>query len=115
MRYQIGLAARSFDTEGALLLPWLDGTETDTITRRVARSATLDGGAAISNRGYSVADRTVTLSLAGQPQAVIERVRRLLRLHGTVTVSLRDGAYLGAPSAYNESQQTLTVLLTATA
>lgn len=111
MLYHIGLAARTFDPDGALLLPWRDGTETDSIARRVTRTATLDGGAAISNRGYTPADRTLTISLAGQPLALVERVRRLLRLHGNVSVSLRDGAYLGVPSEFNERQQTLTVLL----
>ena len=115
MPYQIGLAARTFDPEGAFMLPWRDGTETDSISRRVTRTATLDGGAAISNRGYSPADRTVTLSLEGQPLAVVERVRRLLRLHGNITVSLRDGAYLGVPDQFNERQLTLTVLIAGTA
>ncbi|GHA85460.1 hypothetical protein [Modicisalibacter luteus] len=113
MHYQIGLAALTFDPEGALLVPWRDGTETDSISRRITRTATLDGGAAISNRGYSPADRTITLSLDGLPLALVDRARRLLRLHGNLTVSLREGTFAGVPSEYNEKQQTLTILLTA--
>ncbi len=95
MRYLIGLAARTFDPEGTLLLPWRDGTETESISRRVNRTATLDGGVSITNRGYAPGDRTVTLSLQGEPLARVERARRLLRLHSQITISMRDGCYTG--------------------
>ena len=111
----IGLAARTFDPEGTLLVPWRDGTRTDDLTRRVSRVPTLDGGASISDRGHSPADRTVIVSLAGQTLATVERARRLLRLHGQVTVSMRDGCYTATPSDYNESRQELTVLISGTA
>lgn len=113
--YQIGLAARTFDPEGALQVPWQDGTESESIVRRVNRVRTLDGGVAVSNRGYAAGDRTVTLSLAGLPLATIERARRLLRLHSQLTVSLRDGCYTGTASEYSETRQTLTVLISGTA
>ena len=115
MRYLIGLAARTFDPEGALLVPWQDGTESESIARRVNRVRTLDGGVAVSDRGYAPGDRTLTLSLAGLPFDTVERARRLLRLHSHVTVSLRDGAFTGRTERYNENRNELTVLITGTA
>lgn len=115
MPYLIGLAARTFDPEGALLLRWREGTETESIRRRVNRVATLDGGVSISNRGHAPGDRTVTISLQGESLALIERVRRLLRLHSQITVSLRDGAYTGVSSDYDERRQELIVLISGTA
>lgn len=115
MSYLIGLAAATFDTEGALLLPYLDRTSTDDLRRRVTRAATLDGGVAVTNRGYAPADRTLTISLDGLPQAQIERARRLLRLHGNLVVSLRDGAYTATASEYTQRRHELTVLITGTA
>lgn len=115
MRYLIGLAARTFDPEGTLLVPWQDGTESESIARRVNRVRTLDGGVSVSDRGHAPGDRTLTLSLQGLPLATVERARRLLRLHSQVTVSLRDGAFTGRTSAYDENRQTLTVLITGTA
>lgn len=112
MRYQIGLAARTYDPQGAMLLPWQDGTETESITRRVSRVRTLDGGVSVTNRGYSPGDRTITLSLAGLSRAVIEQARRMVRLHATVTLSLPDGIFIGVPREYAESNQQLTVLIT---
>lgn len=111
----IGLAALTFDPQGAVIVPWRDGTETESISRRVSRTATLDGGAAISNRGYSPADRTLTISLQGESLALIEQVRRLVRLHGQVTVSMRDGVLFGVPESYDESRQLLSVLVAGTA
>jgi hypothetical protein len=113
--YQIGLAARVFDPEGALLSPEHGDSETGSLSRRLTRARTLDGGVAVTNRGFTDADRTLTLSLAGQPEATIERARRMLRLHGTITVTHWDGAYTGAPSEYNARRQELTVLITGTA
>lgn len=115
MRYPIGLAARTYDPEGALLLPWRGESDTGTRSRRMSRTATLDGGVAVTNRGYTDADRTLTLALEGLPQATIERATRLLRLHGSLTVTLADGAYTGTARDYNERRQTLTVLITGTA
>lgn len=115
MRYLIGLAARTFDPEGAMLVPWQDGTESESIARRVNRVRTLDGGVSVSDRGHAPGDRTLTLSLAGLPLATVERARRLLRLHGQLTVSLRDGCYTGTPREYNERQKTLTVLISGAA
>lgn len=115
MRYLIGLAALTFDPEGALQVPWRDGTESESIARRVNRVRTLDGGVAISDRGHAPGDRTLTLSLEGMPLATIERARRLLRLHSQVTVSLRDGCFIGVPSEYAERNQELTVLISGTA
>ncbi len=115
MTDMIGLAARTYDPEGTLLAPWRDGTKAGDLSRRVSRTQTLDGGVAISDRGHSSGDRTVVVSLEGQPRAMVERAQRLLRLHGNITVSLRDGCYTGTPSDYNEARQELTVLISGTA
>lgn len=115
MLYQIGLAARVFDPEGALLLPWRDGTDTGSLRRRMTRTATLDGGVSVVNRGFTDADRTLSIAMEGAEPALVDKVKRMLRLHGSITVMLNDGAYTGAPREYDERRQTLVVLLTGTA
>jgi len=113
--HHIGLAARTFDPEGAMIVPWADGTESESINRRVNRVRTLDGGVAVSNRGYAAADRTVTLSLEGLPINMIEQARRLLRLHSQLTISLRDGCFTGTASEYSEARQELVLIISGTA
>ncbi|TFH84726.1 hypothetical protein EQG41_20875 [Billgrantia azerbaijanica] len=115
MRHLIGLAARSYDPEGALLIPRHPDNDTGSLSRRVSRTATLDGGAAITNRGYTPADRTLRISLEGQPPAMVARAKRLLRLHGGLIVSLADGAYTATASEYSDRDQRLTLLVTGTA
>jgi len=115
MRYLIGLAARTYDPEGTLQVPWRDGTQTESLSRRVNRVRTLDGGVSVSDRGHAPGDRTVVVSLQGQPLALVERARRMLRLHGNITVSMRDGCFTATPDSYDENRQELTVLISGTA
>lgn len=44
-------------------------SDTRSRTRRITRTATLDGGAVINDGGYSEADRTMTLAVRGLTQA----------------------------------------------
>ncbi|CAO1663544.1 PilZ domain-containing protein [Halomonas sp. NYA30] len=108
----IGLAARSYDPLGAMLLPHRDGTTLGDVNRRVSRVSTLDGGVAVTNRGHSPGDRTVVLSFAGLPRDVVDRARRMVRLHAIVTLSIPDGCFVGVPSEYVERRQELTILIT---
>lgn len=110
--YLIGLAARGYDPRGALLLPHRDGTTLGDVNRRVSRVRTLDGGVAVTNRGHSPGDRTITLSFSGMPREVVEQARRMVRLHAFVTVSIPDGCFVGVPSEYAEQQEALTILIT---
>lgn len=112
MLYQIGLAARTYDPQGALILPWKDGTNTGDIERRVSRVRTLDGGVSVTNRGYSAGDRTITVSLSGLARQTVDQVRRMVRLHATVLLSIPDGTFIGVPSEYVESRSELTILIT---
>lgn len=115
MRYLIGLAARTFDPEGALLVPWRADTQSENLSRRVTRVKTLDLGVAITDRGYTPGDRTVVLSLLGEPKKTVERARRLLRLHSNVTISLNDGCFAARMSSYDERRKEITVLITGVA
>lgn len=112
MTYLIGLAARSYDPEGALLLRRRDGTNLEDVTRRVSRAKTLDGGVSITNRGHSAGDRTVKLSLEGAPRRDVEAVRRMVQLHPYVTLTTHEGTFTGVPSDYAQSQNELTILVT---
>lgn len=110
--YLIGLAARGYDPRGAMLLPYLDGTALGDVNRRVSRVSTLDGGVAVTNRGHSPGDRTVTLSLLGLPREVVDQARRLVRIHASVTLSIPDGCFIGIPSEFVDRRQELIILIT---
>jgi hypothetical protein len=82
--------------------------------RRVSRTATLDGGVAVTDSGFTHADRTLTIGLQGQTQATVDQLRSLCALHSAVIVMLSDGAYRAVPESVSVSgnRAVMTVLLT---
>lgn len=94
----IGLAAQVFDLNGAVILERTDAeSETAGISRRVQRTATLDGGAVINDTGYAAADRTLKIVAEQVGEAVFAAVARLVRSYSQIVVATRDGVFVGAP------------------
>lgn len=96
----VHLAARLFDLSGAVLLDCLPDTTSGEVVRRVNRVATLDGGAAFNDFGFSEADRTIELRWMPASQATEAAVARLVRLHRSIYVSMPAGLWLAAPERY---------------
>lgn len=108
----ITLAAPTFDLAGWVRLQPLASSDLGTVTRRVNRVATLDGGVAVNDFGSAVGDRTLALSWrVSGGEALIER---LVREYARLTVCMRDGVYLAAPESYRrgprESRMTLLLI-----
>jgi len=99
----ISITSRNFDPLGYLDIDPLPGSSEDNYSRRVTRTATLDGGVAISDRGYSDGDRTLTYRYRPVSRDHDNRAKRLLRLHPTVQVSTPDGVYLAAPQSFDST------------
>ena len=109
----VHLAAKLFDLSGAVLLDCMPDTTAGALQRRVNRVATLDGGAAFNDFGFSEADRTIELRWLPSDRAADAIVARLVRLHRWVYVSTPGGIWLAAPETYtpgaDESRLTLLV------
>lgn len=108
------ISASTFDLEGhfsVTLAP--DAAAASEITRRVSRSPTMDGGAAIYDAGFSDADRIVTLSWQQGSAEYEAGIARLLRIHARLVVSTRDGVFLAAPESYTPAngQSTMRLLV----
>jgi hypothetical protein len=108
----IHIAARLFDLDGWLSVQPLGPIE-DQIRRRVSRTATLDGGAAVSDRGFSHADRTFVITYRPKSRDDEARARRLVELHAKVTVSTSEGVFLAVPQNFEagELEHRITVLI----
>lgn len=108
----IHITSTSFDIDGYLDITPLP-TQGMSYSRRVARAATLDGGVAISDRGYSDGDRTLNIRYKPVSREHDERARRLLSLHPTVTVSMPGGVFQAAPQSLDitPSENTFTLLI----
>lgn len=109
----VHLAAKLFDLSGAVLLDCLPDVTAGELVRRVNRVATLDGGAAFNDFGFSEADRTIELRWSPTDAAAEAVVARLVKLHRWVYVSMRGGLWVAAPETYtpgaNESRLVLLV------
>lgn len=103
----ISLCARLFDPLGQLTANEGPGQELASGTRRVTRTATLDGGAAIVDGGFADADRTLQVAIQNVSQAQADAAARLVRYHPYISVSVRDGCYLGVPETHGVQGNTL--------
>jgi hypothetical protein len=85
------------------------------IGRRASRIATLDGGAVVSDAGYSEADRTIELAWEPVSAQLEAAIARLLQTYGRLQVSTRSGLFLAVPEAYRPGarQSTLRLLVVA--
>ena len=79
--------------------------------RRVSRIATLDGGAAILDGGYTVADRTITLDLTGQDKTLIDDLKYLTEMYSKLLVFTPDGAFTATPERLSEQGGTVRMTL----
>jgi hypothetical protein len=100
----LALATLLADPFGAILLTLPPGAANlgDT-ARRVSRVATLDGGASLLDGGVTVADRTISVDLAGQSRADIDALKYLFTTYATLLVLTEDGAFKAAPERISVS------------
>lgn len=89
----IGLSTREYHPSGALLISELNnGTKTRDFTRRVSKVKTLDGGVSVTDFGYAVGDRTMTVAFRTD-QALFDLLVLLGQLTGSFVMTNADGAY----------------------
>jgi hypothetical protein len=88
-----------FDPDGYVEIMAGDEAPSE-VRRRSNRVATLDGGAAINDFGFSHADRTITLRWTVTQRATEAAVDRLVQTYNRLVVSTRAGVFLAAPEVY---------------
>lgn len=81
--------------------------------RRTNRVATLDGGAAFNDFGFTYSDKTITLKWAPYSKDIESSISRLVRLYGFIHVSVPDGVYLAGIENFQSmgTKSTLTLLV----
>ena len=95
----VSLEAAVFDPLGAITLDALPDSELSASTRRVTRTATLDGNAALVDNGWTAADSTLTIEAYLTP-AEEATIQRLIRLYPGVICSTEGGCYLGVIQSF---------------
>jgi hypothetical protein len=119
----IGLAATVFDISGAL---YVRGSELDPKAvqkndrreRRVSRTATLDGGIAVYDTGYAVADRSLVVRVKDANATVAAFLAYLVETYSEISITTSEAAFHGTPQqSYIEDDGTavLEILITESA
>jgi hypothetical protein len=90
------ISTKIFDHAGSLLLFGLDENTSDlhNYNRRLTRTATLDTGVFIDDRGYFDGDRSIEMVLTGT-DALFNSLLYLIQNYSSVLIMLPDGAYNG--------------------
>lgn len=106
----VTLCARSYDPLGAVELRGAV-VHNPEVSRRVTRTATLDGGCAIYDGGSTVADATLKITLKNPSAELADSVMRLFEIWPRVSVSLPAGCYEAAPELAQMSDGKLVLSL----
>lgn len=108
----IALSTLDFDLNGARVVRQDAGADLDNrnVSRRMTRTATLDGGCVVYDTGYAPADRTINVRT---DMGHLEWLQRIVRLYSQVRVCTAYGAFIGAPRRCNiqNSQANLEILI----
>lgn len=97
------ITAPIFDIEGHETIASPEPAGLAGFERRNSRVATLDGGAAINDFGYSDADRTLDIRWKPSSQGQVDNIARMVKAYGRLIVSCREGCFIGAPRAFSVS------------
>jgi len=101
------ISAPIFDINGFEVIESFEKDGLSDFQRRVSRTATLDGGASITDFGYSDADLTFNIEWTPKNSDQVDNVRRMVRSYGRLIISFYDGCFLAAPLDFRASTGTV--------
>jgi hypothetical protein len=92
----VSICSKLYDNQGNFLV---DADENDSdfssVSRRVSRSATLDGGCIIVDNGYTPSDATFTIVIKKIDDSKRLGILAMTKIHSLVTVANKDAVYEG--------------------
>lgn len=94
----------NYDPLGFVILHANSDSKPETFTRRLTRTATLDGKSSISDMGYTASDATIELAVTDITQTAIDRLEYLVQTYPLVNLSINNSVYEGALSRVNTSK-----------
>ncbi|MFA5922311.1 MAG: hypothetical protein WC856_13630 [Methylococcaceae bacterium] len=75
------------------------------ISRRVSRSATLDGGSIIVDNGYSASDATFTIVIRDIDNTTRLALIAMIKRHSAIIVSVKENVFSGVVEAIYDREQ----------
>lgn len=109
MMYSVSLCADVFDPEGDVLLPAVASSDIGSMTRRITRTATLDGGASLEDLGHCPGDMTLRVVFKLASTELDQKVKRLISIYPLLTLATQHGCWRGAVDDYKPAGATATL------
>lgn len=107
MSYRITVTPTTFTLEDPLIFTRGTSSDIDSSTRRVSRSAVLDGTVVLTDLGFSYGDKTLVLREKKASEAQVITAKYLQVNYALVVVATWDGVYHGAIESVSVSDGTL--------
>lgn len=94
------LCSKVFDPIGFIRLNAEPDSELLSVSRRISRTATLDGGVMLVDNGYAPGDQTLTINsqLTRAQEAIVSR---LIQIYPELTLATPTACFLGAVETYS--------------
>jgi len=90
------ICSQLFDYAGNFLVPVQDmDSDISHISRRVSRSATLDGGSIIVDNGYSASDATFTIVIRDIDNSQRLAIMAMIKRHSVLIISVKENIFSG--------------------
>lgn len=70
-------------------------------SRRVTRTATLDGGVSVYDTGYAAGDRNMEVTLSQADLAMANRIKRLIVDYNRLLLVCEEGCFIVVPESYS--------------
>ena len=101
----ISICSHLFDYSGDFLLIAEQDSDFSHVSRRVSRSATLDGGCIIVDNGYTPSDATLTIVISQITDATRLALLAMIKTHSAITVAYQNNIFLGVVEKVTDTNQ----------
>lgn len=92
----IGFSTVEYNLNGALMLePRIENSDYRTVTRRLSRSQTLDGGVVLDDAGFSDGDRTMEFQFNDVSAEDVAALQAIAEDYPDIKVATEDGLFQG--------------------
>ena len=90
----VGLSTQTYNIEGDLILDYeANSTNLHKVTRRLSRTATIDGGGVVTDFGYAEIDRDFILVVIPKSYSDLEILLNMAKNYGSLLLTTIEGAF----------------------
>lgn len=112
---KISISTPTFDPSGLLLLSYDPESDSKQLSRRVSRTATMNGACTFDDLGFSWSDVTLNLKFSGISESEASSLDYLVKNYGALHIVTEEGAFVVVVESFSfkEGQAELRLLIVA--